>query len=50
VEFSFFFLVAIAGYFSTFNETGTIVLERQPANGQSKDYAILIAIISIILV
>ena len=49
VDFFFYFTIAIIGYFSTFDKTATIVLERPPIPGRGTDYPILIAIMSIIV-
>lgn len=49
VDFFFYFSIAIIGYFSTFDQTATIVLERDPIPGRGTDYPILIAIMSIIV-
>jgi len=38
----------LAGYFSSFDKTAAIVLERDPLPGQGKDYAVLIAILTVI--
>ncbi len=46
----FYLAIAIAGYFSTYENTPKIVLERDPLNGTTRDYAILIAQIAIIMV
>jgi len=50
VEFFFYFLIAYAGYFSTFNHTANIILEREPLARQNIDFAIQIAVIAIITV
>lgn len=47
---SFYLIIAAAGYFSTFDNTHRIVLDRDPVNGAKRDYAIMIAQISIIMV
>lgn len=51
VDFFFYFLIAIMGYFSQFDHTQKIVLERSPLPGREghPDYPILVAIISIII-
>lgn len=43
VDLAFYLTIAAAGYFSTFDKTERIVLNREPLNGQSRDYAIIIA-------
>ena len=50
VDVLFYLVIATAGYFSTFDKTPRIVLERDPLDGVSRDYAILIAQIAIIMV
>ena len=50
VDVGFYLTIAAAGYFSTYDKTPRIVLERDPLNGVSRDYAILIAQIAIIMV
>ena len=45
----FFLTIASAGYFSMFDETNDIVLDR-PAIGGGRDYAILFSVLSIIVV
>jgi hypothetical protein len=42
----FYLTIAVFGYFSSYNNTQKIVLERDNFNGK-KDYPILIAIISV---
>ena len=49
VDFSFYAVIALAGYFSSFDKTAAIVLERERLPGHdSPDYAVLIAIIAVI--
>ena len=50
VDLCFYLVIALCGYFSTYNLTGNIVLERLPANGRSVDYPIVISMISIVIV
>ena len=50
VDLSFYMVIAAAGYFSTYDHTPKIVLERPTLGGWGRDYAILIAQISIIMV
>lgn len=42
VDVAFYVIIAAAGYFSTFDHTAKIVLDRKPLHG-GRDYAILIA-------
>jgi hypothetical protein len=49
VDLLFYLTIASAGYFSTYNHTSPIVLEREPIDGK-RDYAILVSMISIIVV
>jgi len=42
VDVMFYMIIAAAGYFSTFNLTARVVLDRAPLSGD-RDYAILIA-------
>ena len=46
---AFYVIIALAGYFSTFDKTPKIVLDRS-LPGQGRDYALMIAQISIVLV
>jgi amino acid permease len=50
VDVSFYLSIAAFGYFSTFDKTPSIVLNRPPLNEGKVDYAILIAQLSILLV
>lgn len=50
VDVMFYLAIAVAGYFSTYDDTPNIVLERPPLHGVTRDYAILIAQIAIIMV
>lgn len=50
VDVTFYLTIAAAGFFSTFQATNRIVLDREPLIGQDRDYFILIAQCSIILV
>jgi amino acid permease len=49
IDLLFYLVIASAGYFSTFDQTPAIVLERETLNGE-RDYAILVSLISIIVV
>ena len=49
VDVIFYISIALAGYFSTYNQTPKIVLDRGSLN-PGRDYAIMIAQLSIILV
>jgi hypothetical protein len=42
VDVMFYMTIAAAGYFSTFDKTARVVLDRPPLSG-SRDYAILIS-------
>jgi hypothetical protein len=50
VDVGFYLVIAAAGYFSTYDKTPRIVLSRDPLVGWSRDYAIMIAQITIIAV
>lgn len=50
VDVIFYLTIASAGFFSTYDMTKPIVLDRDPIPYGSKDYAILVAVISIIIV
>jgi hypothetical protein len=43
VDVSFYLVIAAAGYFSTFDATPRVVLERPPLKDQARDYAIMIS-------
>ena len=43
VDVAFYVVIAAAGYFSTFDHTARVVLDRPPLNGQPRDFAIMIA-------
>lgn len=47
VDFIFYITVAVAGYLSDFNNTNTLVLERETYNGT--DYAALVAIVGVVI-
>lgn len=49
VDLLFYVSIALAGYFSTFNETPPIVLNRKPLNGKY-DPALMVSQIGIVLV
>lgn len=49
VDLTFYMLIALTGFFSQFNKTAVIVLERDKLPGDNNtDYAILLAIIAVI--
>ena len=50
IEMIFYFGIALAGYFSTYNYTQEIMLKRDPLDNQTIDYAILVAVFAIITV
>lgn len=50
MDFMFYSIIAMAGYFSTYNLTSHIVLERPPIKEGSIDYPIVISMVSIIIV
>ena len=50
IDFVAYSVVACAGYFSTFNYTNTVVVERLPLPGLNPDYFMLVAAGSISLV
>ena len=50
VDLIFYLSIALAGYFSSYDNTGELVLLRPPLNGQGKDYAMMISSIATILV
>jgi len=50
IDFIFYAIMALAGYFSSFNYTNKIVLERDPLEGHTRDYWCLVAIIAIAIV
>lgn len=50
IDFLFYGSMALAGYFSSFNYTNKIVLERDPLEGHTRDYWTLIAIVAIAIV
>jgi hypothetical protein len=49
IDVLFYLIIASAGYFSTYDMTPPIVLERPSLDG-SRDYAVLVSMISIIVV
>jgi amino acid permease len=49
VDVMFYVTIALAGYFSTYNNTPKIVLDRDSIDG-NRDYALMIAQISIVMV
>jgi amino acid permease len=50
VDVAFYVTIALAGYFSTYNQTPKIVLDRNPLPGIERDYALMIAQLAIIMV
>jgi len=50
VDIFFYVLISYAGYFATLNKTSNIMLEREPIEGHSVDYAMVISTIAIIVV
>lgn len=46
----FYLLIASAGYFSTFNATSDVVIQRDPLPNYSPDYTTLVAAIGICIV
>ena len=46
----FYYVIASAGYFSTFNSTSPVVIERPPLEGFDPDYACLAAALAIVVV
>ena len=46
-DFIFYLVIAVAGYLSQFNNTAEIVLERPALSGSGTDYALLIAVVSV---
>ena len=51
LNLSFFLVIGLAGYFSTFDATSKIVIEREPLIGTAYDYFMIVgqAMISIVL-
>jgi amino acid permease len=49
IDFLFYLTIALAGYFSQFDLTEPIVLERVPLPGVDRDYPLLIAVILVML-
>ena len=50
VDLTFYLVIACAGFFSQFDKTAVIVLERDHIKGDDRiDYAILLAIIAVIM-
>jgi amino acid permease len=50
VDMFFYIVIGVAGYMSTFNETQSIVVERDPLNGYKRDYYMLVGAIGICLI
>mmetsp|Transcript_15140 Transcript_15140/g.20549 ORF Transcript_15140/g.20549 Transcript_15140/m.20549 type:complete len:106 (-) Transcript_15140:447-764(-) len=50
VDIIFYLIIASAGYFSTFNATSDVVIQRDPLPGYTPDYTALAAAGSICLV
>ena len=46
----FYMIIGVAGYMSTFNYTQSIVVERPPLEGYSKDYYMLVGALAICLI
>jgi hypothetical protein len=46
----FFLAIGLAGYFSTYEKTGQIVIERDPLDGEKYDYLMIVGQILIIMV
>jgi len=46
----FYYIIASAGYFSTFNNTSPVVIERPALPGFDPDYATLLAAVAIVIV
>ena len=46
----FYAVIAVAGYLSTFNATGQVVVERAPLDGHDRDYFMLVGAMGIILI
>ena len=49
IDLSFYMVIAAAGYFSMYEKTNAIVLDRPPLDGP-RDYAMLVAVVGIIIV
>ncbi len=49
VDLAFYVSIALAGYFSTYDKTPKIVLDRDSIDG-GRDYALMIAQVSIVMV
>ena len=49
IDVLFYLVIAAAGYFSMYEKTNAIVLDRPSLNG-TRDYAILVAVVGIIVV
>jgi len=47
IDYFFYVIMACAGYFSTFNFTRSIVMDRDDLPGNSPDYWMLVAVVSI---
>lgn len=50
VDFAFYMTIAVAGYFSMFNATGDIVIQRVPLPNYNPDYTSLAAAVAICVV
>ena len=50
IDFIFYPLIAVAGYLSTFNKTGDVMIKRAPLPNFDPDYAMLAAAVSICVV
>lgn len=49
-DFCFYVIIAFCGYFSTFNYTSDIVIQRDPLPNYDPDYTVLAAAIAICMV
>jgi hypothetical protein len=50
LDMIFYLMIGCAGYFSQFNSTSQIVVERLPLNGRQIDYFMLVAALGIALI
>lgn len=50
LDMAFYLMIGGAGYFSQFNSTSQIVVERPPLSGKQVDYFMLIAALGIALI
>jgi amino acid permease len=49
IDFLFYFIIAASGYFSQFDHTAKIVLERELLPGQDHDYFLLVGVVAVIV-